>query len=201
MSGAKWRETNHALQRDERMKLPQSLRPLLLLPLILLAGGCHSTRVEEAEHHDPDHKPVSYLAAVARLPELHEEILSGPLVARIVPPAVDHHDETHEDEAHEDDVPIDALQEFSDVVGWLPALAADSELQEEPWNQVYEVSQELSTLLSQLTDLNADKRQEAYREKSEAIASHLATLREVADLIDDEGVSRTKVHSSQIARN
>ena len=67
---------------------------------------------------------------------------------------------------------------MSDIVGWLPNLAADSELKEDAWNRVDKTSQELTAILATFTDPDAKKRQGAYRKQASAIESHLAVFGE-----------------------
>ncbi|GIW98536.1 MAG: hypothetical protein KatS3mg111_1869 [Pirellulaceae bacterium] len=114
-----------------------------LLPLMVAVAafaGCHGSRVEEAEHHAPAHKPADFPAAVDRLLTLHAEITNGDL-------------RTND--------PLDVFTETSDIVRWLPDLAADSDLGEEPWNSVYATSQRLETILNEVQSRrDADRYQE-----------------------------------------
>ena len=118
-------------------------RCLLLLTSLLFpaATGCHGTRVEEAEHHTPAHKPADFPAAVDRLLALHSEISSG---------------------VHRESAQIDVFTEFQDLVRWLPELAADSDLGEESWNAVYDTTQRLEKILIQVQSRGGEHRRETY---------------------------------------
>ena len=117
----------------------QPVLPTCLL-LVLLAG-CHGVETEEAEHHTPEHMPADYPVAVDRLLALHVEIANG--VSRAA------------DE-------IDVFAETSDVVRWLPMLAADSDLDEEPWNRVHAAARRLEQILPEVIARNGDDRSETY---------------------------------------
>lgn len=163
------------------MKPNESLRrtgcqPVLQTCLLLvLLAGCHGVETEEAEHHMPPHMPVNFPAAVERLGELHEEIRARPLAARTVGGARDehkpddsgngnhhHHDHGHDHDQHHSHVTLDALQEMYDVVQWLPDLAADSDLEEEPWNRVDRVSRRYQALLAAALAQSGDSRRQIY---------------------------------------
>lgn len=75
------------------------------------------------DHHDPEHKPKSFPEAVERLKELRPD-----LSERIRPGSED-------------------WEVVSDIVGWLPELAAESELNEREWNRVEGSASELRMLL------------------------------------------------------
>jgi hypothetical protein len=116
----------------------------LVLPtclLIVLLAGCHGVETEEAEHHTPEHMPADYPAAVDRLLALHVEFINGSSRAA--------------DE-------IDVFAETYDIVRWLPMLAADSELKEEPWNRVHAASRSLEEILTAVLAFNGDDRRETY---------------------------------------
>ena len=116
--------------------------PAGLVWALLLFAGCHrAAPAGLAEHHTPAHKPADYSAAVAQLGKLHEEIVGG----RARP-------------ADE----LDVFTELGDVVRWLPELAADSDLPEEPWNRIARTSDELLVLVAQIQAAPADRRQAAY---------------------------------------
>ena len=102
-----------------------------------LPGVTAAAPAGPAEHHTPAHKPADYSAAVTQLGKLHEEIVGGR--AR---PAGE----------------LDVFTELGDVVRWLPELAADSDLPEEPWNRVARTSDELLVLVAQIQAAPRDQR-------------------------------------------
>ncbi|MBM4002059.1 MAG: hypothetical protein FJ295_02060 [Planctomycetes bacterium] len=133
-------------------------RRLPLLASLLLAAGCHGTRVEESEHHTPAHKPADFPAAVDRLLALHVEILNGR------PRANDS---------------LDVFTEAHDVVRWLPELAADSDLGEEPWNIVYATAQRLEAILTEVRSPHVDDRSNAYLNYETELGQHQRALIEI----------------------
>lgn len=135
-------------------------RCLLLLTSLLFpaATGCHGTRVEEAEHHAPAHKPADFPAAVDRLLALHGEIRSG---------------------VHRASDQIDGFTEFQDLVRWLPELAADSDLSEESWNAVYDTTQRLEKILIQVQSRSGDRRRETYLTYESELHRHQRVLAEI----------------------
>ena len=110
----------------------------------------------EAEHHRPAHKPAEYPAAVARLRELHEEILSG-----AVPRPSDQ---------------IEVHQELSDVVRWLPELAADSDLGKDAWDKIHATTQRMDAMLTPVRAAPPTERADAYRKQSVDLAACLGEL-------------------------
>lgn len=149
------------------------------LLLLIAAGGCQTDTGEEAEHHFPAHQPIDYPSAVARMREVHQEILDGPLVARDAPVLREHHGHDDHDDAEPEQ--LDALLEMSDLVNWLPDLAADSELEEEPWNRVYSISNRLQVITRDASALAGSKRRESYLRHEGEIEQHLRQLLEITE--------------------
>jgi len=116
------------------------LKNCLLLILICL-GGCPSIETEKAEHHTPDHMPADYPTAVDRLLALRVEIANAD--AR-------------------DAGDVDVFAEAYDIVRWLPMLAADSDLKEEPWNVVYATAGRIEKILVEVVAGDGDKRRKIY---------------------------------------
>lgn len=92
--------------------------------------GCakspESSSEELLEHAEIPHKPKSFAAGVESLTQRHAAWLKSPGVAAM-PTA-------------EESV---AWSEMQDVVRWLPELAGDSDMPEQEWNQVRDLSREL----------------------------------------------------------
>lgn len=92
--------------------------------------GCGQAESDEHDHHlehfVPAHKPPNFAEAVESL-----------------------NDRTRHLEYHIGDTrPIvqTELQELSDIIGWIPELAADSDLNEADWNTARDASQSMLTL-------------------------------------------------------
>jgi hypothetical protein len=107
-----------------------------MLALMVLICGCHDAEHEEAEHHVPAHKPAEFSLAVERIAALDLEVRS--------------HNRRPDDQ-------IDVFAELYDVARWLPELAADSDLAEEPWNRVQQVSLRLEQILAEVRTRSDDK--------------------------------------------
>lgn len=121
-------------------------------------GGCLSGPAEEPEHHVPAHKPVSFTQAVERLPRLHAEIVSG---------------------SERTETAIEPLAELSDVVRWLPELAADSDLKEPEWIRVAAFSRRMHERLAQL-GAAPDSSAAEYRKSAAEFESAWEELRQIA---------------------
>lgn len=111
------------------------VRPALALAtaaLLLGAPGCGSSESEDEhhmEHFVPAHKPASFKGAVdqlqARTSHLKHHVGdSGEIVQR-------------------------ELTELADIIGWIPELAADSDLNEADWTQADSVSRKMLAVYSQ----------------------------------------------------
>ena len=99
----------------------RSALPLLLATAAVLAG-CGTTTDSEArlEHHVPAHKPATFRAA------LHELQRRDPTASGADP------------------LPVSELR---DIVGWLPELAAETDLPRADWELVQRTSQSLDALI------------------------------------------------------
>ena len=170
---------------------------LALTWLLLIVAGC-SNNDEKAAVHAPSHKPSSYVAAVSRLVKLHQEIQDKPLKKRTIHATHDH-THPHGDDSHghgnHTHVRIDALEEMSDLVGWLPALAADSELGEESWNGVHKTSNELTVALASFSTLENEQRRDAFKEQASKIGKQLSRLEEIADKLDTPNSHPHQAHN------
>jgi hypothetical protein len=127
---------------------------------VLLLAGCHRAASEgPAEHHVPAHKPTDYSAAVAQLGRLHAEIVVG----RPRPAGE-----------------LDVFTEVSDLVRWLPELAAGSDLAEESWNRIAAAADELGALLAQVRAEPAERRAEVCGTQAERWERLLDELTSIA---------------------
>jgi hypothetical protein len=104
------------------------LAVVALLPVMALSG-CYrvqATHDDHLEHHVPEHKPHDLHAAIDQIEDRFEALAHGDV------PKTDR---------------MARLKELVDIVRWLPEIAGDSDLPEEPWNTVDQVSQQLAGLL------------------------------------------------------
>jgi len=170
------------------MSLLSVRRTVLWLGLVV-AVGCHGGEIEEPEHYHPANKPVDFPAAITRMQHVHREIVAGPLVAREVEIMDHHHDHSHDHDhdhdhghSHEDEqghVHMDALQEMNELVRWLPGLAADSELEEAPWNRVNAAANALEIILTEASSGNGEARRVTYLRNEAEIERQLGQLVEI----------------------
>jgi hypothetical protein len=101
---------------------------VLLLAVLntIITSGCQrasATGEEHLEHHVPPHKPPNLSSAIDQIERRFESLVHGPGIR--------------------DAEAATQLQELIDIVRWLPEIAGDSDLPEEQWNAVDEVSQQL----------------------------------------------------------
>ncbi|QDU38001.1 hypothetical protein Mal4_23210 [Maioricimonas rarisocia] len=104
------------------------LLTVAMVALSAVAGGCSDT-TSEADHHlehdIPEHKPASFSDAVAELELRGKSLAQQPINGK-------------------------RLAELTDIINWLPELAADSDLRRQQWEQVQQTSHELSGIVSHL---------------------------------------------------
>ncbi len=107
----------------------------LLISAVFLAGsiGCFSTFQESKEAHEaghsvPAHKPDSFSAALTAIADRQQQL-------------------TGEDWSTGVDSRTVLLQELRDIVGWLPELAAQTDLEKPDWDRIQRLTQ---SLLSQI---------------------------------------------------
>jgi hypothetical protein len=157
------------------------LAPIVwLLGGLLTAAGCQATHTEEAEHHTPEHKPRDFPAAVDRLLELRAEIVNKPVRPR---------------------GELDLFTEMYDVIRWLPDLAADSDLAEEPWNRVAAASRNLEDILLEMLAVPADDRVGAYSDRETEHDRWLRQLLEIKQLFADQGPALSTIGKPDAAPN
>lgn len=91
---------------------------LLFSLLFLVAVGCADKAEEDhAEHHIPEHKPKSFADAVKEIPRRIEAI-------------------SVQASAGTGDRLERELLELQEIIGWIPELAADSDMRRAPWEEV-----------------------------------------------------------------
>jgi len=132
---------------------------LLVMPVV----GCQAAESDhEAEHIIPAHKPRDYRACVAQLRALHGELLAGP--AR----------------------PEDSLAvhtELTDLIRWLPELAAETELDEVAWNQVVQQAEQMAGVVHPLAELPRSQQGVRYIQLASQIEKSVSELARIADLL------------------
>lgn len=72
------------------------------------------------------------------------------------------------------------LTELSDLIRWLPELAADTELEEAKWNRVVELSEQMQLVVSPLVNLPADQVQEAASKAKTTLEGQITELHAIA---------------------
>jgi len=170
----------HRCQRAAQQVLGRWFTVVATGLLMLLAAGCSPGDHEEAEHHFAPHLPVNFQAAVARLQVVHQEITGGPLTSREVKSSRKQHHAEGEDDEYST---LDPLEEMEDLVGWLPDFAADSELTEEPWNQVDAGSKRLGGIITRALSQNEANRRDAYLKEAKQVENELRQLQEISKLL------------------
>lgn len=96
---------------------------LLFTTIVLVTLGCSKTAEEEHHGHViPEHKPLSYRDAISQLDARWAKLQSG--------------EATPEEK-----------QELTDIVRWLPEIAADSDLRRQQWEIVNVSARQLDQLL------------------------------------------------------
>lgn len=108
------------------------IRPLLTVVtaavLCTAPAGCSGPESEEdhhLEHVIPEHKPDDFADAVGELESRWTSLGDKP-------------------------AGTERLQELTDIVDWLPELAADSDLKRAQWEQVQQTTQQLSGIIGRL---------------------------------------------------
>lgn len=150
--------------------------PSMTFACLLLLGlcGCGGAEADSddhdhhMEHFVPAHKPANYSEAIHEI-EHRSEHLS------------EHAGHGHADEASE-------FQELQDIVGWLPELAADSDLKEADWNKANSASESLTATLA--TKRQADGTLDL-KTLAKAIANELKILE---SLVSAAGKPEPEIH-------
>ncbi len=116
----------------------RGLTPFLTVLLVcglVLSGGCSGTAGDApvAEHFVPEHWPADLVDAADKLRDRAAALSETGL----------------DDVAIEKRSPTIVLSELRDIVGWVPEIAADTDLTEEQWIPIHVASESLSRRLRQ----------------------------------------------------
>lgn len=141
-------------------------RILLAVAVAACCGlaGCTSsaeTEDEHLEHHVPAHYPASYEKAVQalyrRIDRIEREFTSDKSTNLVTP-----------------------LTELTDILAWMPEIAAASDLRRSEWEDVQKIARELETTLAKLrTELDAG------RLDPEFVAQFRAHVKRLETLVDE----------------
>lgn len=122
-------EENRHRPAQRRCLLTGSAPLLMLLAVVLGLAGCiHDAEVNDHLSHEiPEHKPATYRELATELNERFREFLEAG--------------------------PFDATRqsELSDIINWVPELAADSDLRRTEWEQAVQHGRRLRELFDQAT--------------------------------------------------
>ncbi|CAK9029102.1 UPF0718 protein YcgR [Durusdinium trenchii] len=127
----------------------------LVILLVVVTGCSDIEEPEHLEHIIPAHKPSSFTSTVEQLAH------RGPLVL-------------------EGNASPEARQELVDIVGWLPELAADSDLRRPEWERVQSMAQSLAGLLR---EDNAQASPESRLAEWGQLVEELEAMTEAADSV------------------
>jgi len=145
------------------------------------------------------HQPKKLEVALTRIRELHDAMLAeaplpDPSVFKVVElihgtgsAAHSHYhlaDESYDGHREEDekqkvhDYKVDAVQELTDLIGWLPRIAGKSDLSEKDWDRLRDISRafddKLETAFAEAKD--ADEKREAYKSVSDEASGYVDSI-------------------------
>jgi hypothetical protein len=149
-------------------------RFLYMILLAVAVTGCGNRssdgEYEKVEHFVPAHWPSDLLDASSKIDERTSQ-LSGQ--AKADAPAIE--------------------RELRDIVGWVPEIAADTDLSEEQWNPVYFASEKLSKRLSKMPRPLDDATLKAIDEYRNLLSetAKLLPQEEVAEVASEESSEDT----------
>lgn len=143
-----------------------------LLAACLFATGCAVAASEEdhhLEHHLPEHKPATLLAAI---PELERR---SPFAADRRPGGAD------------------GRTELLEIIGWLPELAAETDLPRGDWERVLQISHTLQRLVEARSPRSASQ-----SSKAEEYRRLVEQLDELAGMTDAESLRKVEPLGEQL---
>lgn len=156
----------------KRTTAPSRYLSVTLLLLVALFQGCDGGE----HHHNLNlHKPKNLELAIRRLKGIHLVITSNAPLPEPRTFIEDHdHDHAHShshshSHSHADleSVEVSIFQELHDIVRWLPKIAADSDMDEETWNEVNQLQKRLEPLAEEITAAEKSDRRKVYQKNSQ----------------------------------
>ena len=172
------------------------------------------------------HKPESLAVAIARLDELFQSIeIDQPLpedltytVVKVTHgtgasahshfhqieegkeiPTSDHDDHGGNSEESRHEVSVDVFTEFEDIVRWLPAIAADSEITRDDWKVANQFSLDLQTTLRPVSDIDSHSdMREFFRANADEFKTALDGLKALQEKISGKDQAQTKTRQTRI---
>ncbi len=174
---------------------------VLILVIVSAINGCQQHKESKTESKVPKlrfHCPKTYPAAVKRIREIHEILISQkqlpePTSYEVVEfthgegaAAHSHYllasefkDNADPDHSHDSDsirdlkrhmVKVDIFTELNDIVRWIPDVAADSDMSKQSWNTVNRTSEELGKILDPIIseDASPAEMRTSYREHAKS---------------------------------
>ena len=168
-----------------------------LLSLAALLVGCApSNDAPLSEEHDlPVHYPKDLADGAKRIEQLLEQISAGESTSRWQPSGT----------THSKDLPQDAFEEVRDLVGWLPNLAADSDLGEGDWALTVEIAMQLSGPIEEVVSRPAADRKATIQPKIAKLRETIGKLKPVVVTLQElqsrymtyEGTNETPINDSE----
>lgn len=120
---------------------------------------------EEHDHDTPAHFPESFPAAVDDLARRHDELTSA-LVAQV------------------GKIEPESFRELRDIAGWLPRLAADSDLSETEWLPVNSAATRIQAAYEALSPIVEQRSKFDPQPLLSKVVRELPTLKQIADSND-----------------
>ncbi len=130
----------------------------------LLGCGESKSSLHEIDHTTPAHWPVDLNDAAEKMRIRLSNL--GTL-----------------DSTHNDGVSVD-LKELRDLVGWIPEVAADTDLTEQQWNKVYEASEVARKQMQKASQVSPDLAQQI-----ESLCNLLEESQKLLVVHDDKAIS------------
>lgn len=142
---------------------------VVLVAVSLLLAGCQVSTPDEPEehahHHIPGHYPATYVVAVRNLRHRLDE-LAPPRQGPAVTPA--------------------RLEQFADLLQWLPGLALETDMTQQPWTRLSESVRRAEALLDQYREGLLAASSEQRQQFREGFEPELALWEELRAMATDQ---------------
>lgn len=153
---------------------------------LLLVSGCVPADEDLADAHDlPVHYPADLGVAEQRVGQVLRQLEDGDW--QVTELYLQGHSESEHSPAATSPKPdqtissADAIDELAELVGWLPTLAARSDLGESQWLLVRDESETLGNILSQIQDSTGEDRRKRFTNARSELAASLFRLQPAWD--------------------